>query len=81
MDDGQDGEDGGREPTGPHEALPRGVNAQPVQRDEDIAAVLQQVQQQRWVAVQHRHQQAEPSPHPRGRRGQNGGGRGGIEVG
>lgn len=65
VDDGEDGEDGGREPTGPHQARPCGANGQPVQRDEDVAAVLQQVQQQRRVAVQHAPQQPEPPPHPR----------------
>lgn len=81
VDDGQDGENRGRDATGPHEARPCGVNAQPVQRDEDVAAVLQQVQQQRRVAVQHRHQQAESSPRPRWCRGQNGGRRGVFRVG
>lgn len=81
VDDGQDGEERGGEATGPHEARPRGVNAQPVQRDEDVAAVLQQVQQQRRVAVQHPHQQVEPSPHPHRHRGQGWGGGGVLRVG
>lgn len=69
MDHGEDGEDRGGQATGPDKALPCRVNPQPVQWDEDIAAVLQQVQQQWRVAVQHRHQQvelsAEPSQHIR----------------
>lgn len=81
MDDGQDGENRGRDATGPHEARPCGINAQLVQRDEDVAAVLQQVQQQRRVAVQHRQQQVEPSPHPHPQHGHNGGGRGVLGVG
>lgn len=81
MDDGQDGENRGGDATGPHEARPCGINGQLVQRDEDVAAVLQQVQQQRRVAVQHRQQQVEPSPHPHPQRGRSGGGRGVLGVG
>lgn len=61
MDDGEDGEDRRGQATGPHEAMAGGVDAQPVQGDEHVAHVLQQVQQQRWVASQHRHQQVELS--------------------
>lgn len=68
---GDDGEDGGGQAAGPHKAPPSGVEAQPLQRDEDVAAVLQQVQQQRRVAAQHgRHQ-----PHPPAQLGGAGGGR------
>lgn len=66
MHHGEDGEDGGGQAAGPNKAWPRLVNPQPVQWDEDIATVLQQVQQQRWVAVQHRHQQVQLLAEPRG---------------
>lgn len=73
VEDGQEGEDRGREPAGPHQARPCGVKAQPVQRDDHVAGVLQQVQQQRRVAVQDGGQQAEPPPHPHRQRGRGGG--------
>lgn len=76
VDDGEDGEDGGGQAARPDKAFPRGVNPQPVQRDEDITTVLQQVQQQRRVAVQHGRHQVEPSAEPRGHDGQGDGGRG-----
>ncbi|KAF3834453.1 hypothetical protein F7725_025657 [Dissostichus mawsoni] len=65
VEDGGYGEEGGGEAAGPHEAGPRGADPQPVQRDEDITQVLQQVQQQGGVGVQHRHQQVELSAEPR----------------
>lgn len=65
MDHGEDGEDRGCQATGTDKALPCGVNPQPVQWDEDITTVLQQVQQQRRVAVQDSHQQVELSAKPR----------------
>ncbi len=43
----------------PHKARARGVQAQPVQRDEDVTQVLQQVQEQRGVVAQHRDQELE----------------------
>lgn len=65
VDHGEDGEDGGGQATGPHKACPCGVNPQPVQWDEDITTVLQHIQQQRRVAIQHRHQQMQLSAQPR----------------
>lgn len=50
---GEDGQDGRGQATSPDKAWACRVNPQPVQWDEDIAAVLHQVQQQRRVAVQH----------------------------
>lgn len=59
MNYSEDGQDGGREAAGSHKARAGGVQAQPVQRDEDVTQVLQQVQEQRRVAAQHRDQQLE----------------------
>ena len=64
VDDGKDREDRGGQATGPNKAWPCGVNPEPVQRDEDITAVLQQVQEQRRIAVQHSHYQVELSAEP-----------------
>lgn len=59
MNYSEDGQDGGREAAGPHKARACGVQAQPVQRDEDVTQVLQQVQEQRRVVAQHRDQELE----------------------
>jgi len=75
---GDDGEDRGGQATGAHEAGACGVNAEPVQGDEDVTRVLGQVQQQRRVAAQHRRQQAKPSAQPDPRCG--GGCGGGPQV-
>ena len=64
VDNGKDREDRGGQATGPYKACPCWVNPEPVQRDEDITAVLQQVQEQRRVAVQHSHCQVELSAEP-----------------
>lgn len=69
MDDGEDGENRGGQAAGPHEALAGRVDAQPVQRDKHIACILQQVQQQWWVAAQHRPQQVELSAEAFGQKG------------
>lgn len=66
MHQGEDGEDRGGQAAGPDKARPCLVNPQAVQRDEDIATVLQQVQQERRVAVQHRCQQVQLLAEPRG---------------
>lgn len=65
VDHGEYGEDRGGQAAGPDKARPCRVNPQPVQWDEDVTTVLQQVQQQWRVAVQHRHQQVELSAEPR----------------
>lgn len=54
MDHREDGEDRGGQAASPDEARPGPVNPQPVEGDEDITAVLQQVQQERRVVVQDR---------------------------
>lgn len=78
LDDGEDGEDGGDQAAGPDKPRPGRVDAQPVEGDEEVAAVLQQVQQQRRVAVQNRQNlmEAPVEPGKRRRRSSGRGGRG-----
>lgn len=78
VDHGEDGEDRGGQAAGPDKTRPCRVNPQPVQWDEDVTTVLQQVQQQWRVAVQHHHQQVELSAEPRRHGGQGDGGRSGM---
>lgn len=55
----ENGQDRGREATGSHKARPGGVQPQPVQRDEHVTQVLQEVQEQRRVVAQHSDQETE----------------------
>lgn len=59
MNYSEDGQDRRREAAGPHKARARRVHAQPVQRDENVAQVLQQVQEQRRVVSQNCDQEVE----------------------
>lgn len=74
MDHGEDGEDGGGQAAGPNKAWSRGVNPQPIQWNEDITTVLQQVQQQWRIVVENSSQQVKLRAEPgwgdgEGRRG------------